>query len=358
MLIAINTTTLTQNQLDANNYFPLELLTNITQQYKQHQFIFIFNKAYSGQLIFNKNVTPIIIKSSFKNSLTTTYWYNVKLPLVLKKHKPDLLIQTNGICCSNTKISQLLFFLDASQNILVKNLNRAKKIVTSTNFNKQHLIEKFNLDANKINVIQSAVENIFKPVNTDIRQQTKDGYADGREYFLFFGGVNPNNNVMQVLKAFSMFKKWQYSNMKLLIEGSLIYKNEDFVNKIKTYKYRDDVLLLGSLSKTQIATITASAYCVLYTPKASGFVSPIIAAMQSGVPIITMNNIGMQETGGNIPLYSNSNQPEDIAEQMQLIYKDENLRTNLMQKGVEQASKFSWEKTIENFWNVIEEAIK
>jgi glycosyltransferase involved in cell wall biosynthesis len=155
-----------------------------------------------------------------------------------------------------------------------------------------------------------------------------------------------------------MFKKWQYSNMKLLIEGSLIYKNEDFVNKIKTYKYRDDVLLLGSLSKTQIATITASAYCVLYTPKASGFVSPIIAAMQSGVPIITMNNIGMQETGGNIPLYSNSNQPEDIAEQMQLIYKDENLRTNLMQKGVEQASKFSWEKTIENFWNVIEEAIK
>ena len=354
MLIAINTSTLTENLLDFNNSFLLEFLTQITQQHHQHQFIFIFNEAYSKHLVFNKNVTPIIIKSSLKTKLAASYWYNILLPLALKKYKANILIQTNEICSSNVNIPQILFLQNDSKTVTKNNLYRAKKVITPTIFSKQQLVEKHQLDANKIKVLYSASNN-FKPKDIDIKQQTKDGYADGREYFLFFGGVKPNNNLMQVLKAFSMFKKWQYSSMKLLVEGNLIYKNEDLAVKLKTYKYRDDVVLLGNISTAKIATITASAYCSIYIPTYDGYTQQIFAAMQSAVPVITLNNTSMQEIGGNAALYTNTIEPEDIAAQMQLIYKDENLRTNQIKQGLEQATTFSLKKSIDTFWNVIED---
>lgn len=150
-----------------------------------------------------------------------------------------------------------------------------------------------------------------------------------------------DDNLMNVLKAFSLFKKWQHSNMKLLVVGSLTEQKNTIADKLKTYKYRDDVVLLNSVDEITLAKLTASSYCVLYLSFLENFAVPIIEAMQSGVPVIASNVSSMKEVGGDIALYANPNSSDEIAEQMQLIYRDEILRSKLIKDGLQQATQFS-----------------
>ena len=90
MVIAVNTTVLTKETLDLKSNFVQEIFKRIAQQNPHHQFVFISNQPYNEALIFSKNITTIVVRSSLKNTFSQKYWYDVKLPLALKKIKPDL----------------------------------------------------------------------------------------------------------------------------------------------------------------------------------------------------------------------------------------------------------------------------
>ena len=191
------------------------------------------------------------------------------------------------------------------------------------------------------------------PLSWHEKEQVKEGFAEGREYFLFTGGIHPRKNLMNLLKAFSLFKKWQHSNMKLLVAGRLAWQYDEITEKLKTYKYRDDVVLLGYLPDEQLARITAAAYALVYPSFFEGFGLPIIEAMQCELPVITSNTGSMPETGGEAALYADPNDPEAIAKQMLRIYKDEALRERLITAGKIQAAKFSWDKAADQLWQII-----
>jgi glycosyltransferase involved in cell wall biosynthesis len=340
MIIAVNTTVVETNIFNNKSNFIIEVFKRIAQQNPQLQFIFIFDKAHNKDILFSKNITSIIVKSLSKNALTTKYWYNVKLPLALKKYKVDLVIQTAGLCSQTTKIPQILMIDSGADKLQTKHLAITKHIITSSFNLKNEIIATHQIDKNNISVVYGAANDTYKPLNYDEIMQTKDGFADGREYFLLIN----DGNLITVVKAFSLFKKWQHSNMKLLVVGNFSGDSATW-NKLNTYKYRDDLVLLDNIHDTQLKKLIASAYCVVYPSLENGFDQPIIQSMQSGVPIITNNTQNTREIGGEATLYANSNSFEAVTEKMQLIYKDEILRSKLIKDGLQQATQFSWDKT-------------
>jgi len=72
--------------------------------------------------------------------------------------------------------------------------------------------------------------------------------------------------------------------------------------------------------------------------------------MTCNVPVISNNKSAMSEICDDAALYVNPNEYKDLAEKMMIIFKDERLRNELIEKGKEQAQKFSWEKTAGLFW--------
>lgn len=372
MVIAVNTRFLQTNRLDSYASFVLEIFKRIAQVQQQHQFIFVFDRSLHTDFGFSKNITPIVISPKVKDIISFKYWYDIKLPFGLKKHQPDLLVQPTGFCSLTTSIPQLLILQDLvfkhyPYHIPKKHLayykyfnqkfiDKSKHILTLSQFSKQDIASTYQVDASKIDVVYSAAKPIFKPLDYEQIEQVKDGYADGRAYFLFVGGFHPRKNLLTVLKAFSLFKKWQRSNMKLLIAGAVALQYDDILIKLKTYKYRDDVVLLDHIDETKLANITASAYCVLYPSFFEGLSVPVIEAIQCGVPVITSNNSSMPEMGGDAALYITPDSADELAEKMQLIYKDENLRSNLIKKGLEQAARFSWNSATATVWDAIVKA--
>ncbi len=96
---------------------------------------------------------------------------------------------------------------------------------------------------------------------------------------------------------------------------------------------------------------------MVYPSLFESFATQPLQAMKSGVPVITSTSGAMYEICGDAALYANYENFKDLAVKMMLIFKDENLRKTLIEKGKLHAEKYNWDITANFFWNIIEKTI-
>jgi glycosyltransferase involved in cell wall biosynthesis len=172
----------------------------------------------------------------------------------------------------------------------------------------------------------------------------------GNEYFLVTGS-NQSDNLITVLKAFSVFKKMQKSNMLLLI---LSPKNMDtaFLQKLESFKYKNEVRIV-QVDKYKAGHITAASYAFLQPFQGEEY-SNALQAMKCNVPVIAGDKEVTGEVCGDAAIYTDPRDHKQVADKMMLLYKDENLRSSLIEKGKQQVAKYSWDVTAKAFWRSIE----
>jgi glycosyltransferase involved in cell wall biosynthesis len=369
MRIAVNAIFLQKDKLEGYGWFVQEVFSRLTKKFPQHEFVFVFDRPFDPSFVFEKNCTTIVVKPAARHVVAFKYWYDISAATIVKKLNIDCWVQPYGFCSLTTKVPQLLIVHDIAFKHFPKQvswhqqlyyqwgtpkfLKKAKQILTVSEFSKNDILAHYSNVADKISVVYGAARENFAPIKWSDKVATKIAYSGGLEFFLFIGGIHPRKNLLQLLKAFSLFKKWQKSNMKLVVAGRLAWQFEDLIEKLKTYKYRDDVVMLNYVSDEELAKLIASAYALVYPSLYEGFGLPILEAMQSGTPVICSNVSSMPETAGEAALLADPKDPDALAKQMIALYKDETLRNQLIASGHQRAAEFSWEKTAEQVWNAI-----
>ena len=289
------------------------------------------------------------------------YWYNFQIPAVLKKHKADILIAANGIASLKTRVPQLLLihefsflqnpgFLKKSQLRFYKKftgefLRKAKNIVTFTGFSKDIIANNFKTAGN-VDVINPGIRDNFKPLAPAQKDLIKESYTEGKEYFL----STESNNLINLLKAFSFFKKRQKSNMMLLITGQT---DEEFMKALQNYKFRNEVRLFHNLTDKEFSNILAAAYAVVNPVLYSSFTNVPLQAMQCEVPVVTSTTGILPSLCHNAALYVNPRDFEDIAEKMMLVYKDEEKTKVLVKAGTSLLAQHLPDDYDEQIWQCI-----
>lgn len=370
MIIAVNTRFLLSEYVEGYGYFIYETFKRVTSAHPEHEFIFIFDRPFDKRFVFGKNVTPVVTGPAARHPLLWKFWYDVKVPAVLRKYKADVFVSCDGFCSLATKVPQCLVVHDLAflhypsfikkshllfyKKYIPKFLAKAKSIATVSGFSKKDIITHYETEADKIDVVFSAAKEIFCPVSDAIKAEIKNKYTADKEYFVYAGAIHPRKNLMNLLKAFSVFKKRQQTNMKLLLAGRLAWKYESFTESLKSYKYRDDVIMTGYIPEEELVNIIGAAYGMVYPSLLEGFGVPVLEAMQCDVPVITSDNSSMSEIAGDAALYADANSHTDIAEKMMLLYKDEKLRKELIEKGREAVKQYRWDKTASLLWQCIE----
>jgi glycosyltransferase involved in cell wall biosynthesis len=369
MTIAVNTRFLVKEYLEGNGYFLQETFSRLVKDHPEHLFIFIFDQPYDERFVFEKNVTPVVIGPAARHPLLWKYWYDIKIPVVLRKYKADVFVSCDGFCSLRTKVPQCLVvhdlaflhypsFYKKSQGLFYKKytprfLAKAESIATVSAFSKNDILKQYKVADDKIDIVLSAAKECFIPIDDEEKIAIKNKYTEGREYFVYTGAIHPRKNLMNLLKAFSVFKKRQKTNMKLMLVGRLAWKYESFMVSLKSYKYRNDVVMTGYVAEDELVKITGAAYGMIYPSLLEGFGVPVLEAMQCKVPVITSVNSAMQEIAKDAALYINPASHTDMADKMMLLYKDENFRNELIQKGSETVKEYTWESTAIKLWQSI-----
>jgi len=253
-----------------------------------------------------------------------------------------------------SKIPQLLWISDL---LVYKRNNRiflqdAKRIAAVSGFLKKKLANQYKIEEQKIDVTYQSINKKYEPVSFEEKERIKEKYTEGKEYFLYAGDINPDKNLIMLLKAFSFFKKRQKSNMQLVIVSEIL-TGKGFKDILKTYKYREEVKLLLDLPLGEQVKIMASAYAFVSASLHENFPAKLIEAMQCDVPVVANGMDVITEICGDSVLYANANNFEDIADKMMLLFKDENKRNELILKGKAQALQYSVDKTADLLWQSI-----
>ena len=375
MKIVVDTRVLQKDCQEGYSYFLCEVLKRVVKKYSDHEFIFVFDRSYDAEFLFNKNVTAVVTGPGVNNPLLWKLWYDVKIPALLRKHNADIFVSTDGICSLTAKTPQCVIVHDLSflnypsfikktdlffyKRYFKKFLQKANSIITVSEFLKAIVSDQYAVKEEKVIVVHSAVKEIFSPLNEDRKEEIKNKYTDGKNYFIYTGDIHPQKNLINLLKAFSGFKKRQKSNWKLVLTGKLDKNYKSFGESIKTYKYRDEVVILtGQLEEKEKAGLLGSAYAFIYPSLKEGFGLAVLEAMNCHVPVLTSPHSAMQEIARDAALYADPADHKDIADKMMLLYKDESLRNGLIEKGKLIAAQYSWDKTVDLFWQSILKAIK
>ena len=324
----------------------------------EHNFFFIADSMIAKDHP-SKNFTIINSTPKSGNILLWKIWYSYKLPALLKKYKASVFVNMDSVCSFKTNVPQCLVMpynlLDEHAVSYKKNkaasFKKASSIITFSQFVKNDICNYFSIAIEKVDVIYTGADEYFLPDNE--KETIKEKYTDGKEFFLFTGEINTASNLENLLKAFSFFKKRQKSNMQLIIATQAISSNNAFIKSLSSYKYRNDVKLILDIEEQELAKITATAYAFIYVTAQNGFYTPVVQAMQSGVPLIVNNTPILIEICGDAALYTDPVIFENIADKMMLVFKDENQRNDLIVKGKKQAAQFPLSLTNQLLWQNI-----
>jgi glycosyltransferase involved in cell wall biosynthesis len=371
MTIAVNTRFLS-GKLEGYGYYIREIFSRISRSNPQHRFIFIFDRKPDEEIGWPPNVFTEVLGPPARHPILWKWWYDFRLPRRLKKIGADLFVSPDGFCSTRTGVPQLLVIHDLDfihhpgfnrrshiyyyRRYIPRCIAKASKLITVSEYSKKEIIQHYPSASGKIERIYNGVSDRFKPLSFEKKNEIRARFTEGREYFLYAGAIHPRKNLMNLLKGFSLFKRRQQSSMKLVIAGRQAWMAAPLVESLKTYKYREDVILTGYLDEQELPLLMAGAYAFVYPSLMEGFGLPVLESMACGVPAITSENSAMQEIANDAAVYVDPNDPASIASEMMHLYKDEDFRAVLSARGLKRAPEFDWEKAAARFWQVILEA--
>ena len=163
-----------------------------------------------------------------------------------------------------------------------------------------------------------------------------------REYFLFFGAIEPKKNVARLVEAYLASSV----NSPLVIVGGPGWGSEQDVKLLKSLAGLDGrkrIVWLGYLPRDMLAMLIAGARATVFPSLYEGFGLPALEAMALGTPVITSNTSSLPEVVGEAGVLVDPYDVRSISRAIIEIDSDEGMRSELSRRGLAQAEKFSSE---------------
>lgn len=235
-----------------------------------------------------------------------------------------------------------------------RTLKTADKIIADSKNTKKDLINYFNVPEEKIRVILLAADEKFKPLNKEGIKEVKQNYNLNFSFILYVGTLEPRKNIPSLIKAFYKLKR-KNINYKLVITGKKGRKYKEIFETIDKLNLQKDVIFTGYVSDEDLPALYKAADLFVYPSLYEGFGLPPLEAMACGTPVITSNTSSLPEVVGDAGIMVNPYDVDGLADAMYEVLTNDELREDMIKKGLERAKMFSWEKCAKETLDVYEE---
>lgn len=113
------------------------------------------------------------------------------------------------------------------------------------------------------------------------------------------------------------------------------------IPNLPTYRFKEDVIIINGPDDLECSAIVASAYAFIYLPEKIITGNFGLYALKCGVPLLTYKNNNTFAAFGEAAIYAAKGE-SGLAEQLSELYKNESLKNNFTQKGIEHTQLYNW----------------
>ena len=210
-------------------------------------------------------------------------------------------------------------------------IERAQHIICISEATRQDLLEFVPIRSDQcVSVIHNGVSDVFRLLDTG----TKIG---NRPYILFIGQRGGYKNFELALQAMSLLP-----DLELHCVGGGPLRREELAGLDVETQRR--VRYLGFVSDEQLNELYNSAFCLLYPSSYEGFGIPVLEAMRSGCPVVSIDSKAVVEIGGTALCVSeHASDPAALAQAV-LRLEDNEERKRIRALGLARSLQFSWDQ--------------
>ena len=213
-----------------------------------------------------------------------------------------------------------------------RNLNAARKahlIFTNSDFTKRELVNKAGFADDKVLRVHLGISAVFRERNISIESRDLRRvlvlYKITTPYLLYYGGLEANKNITNLLHAFSNAST-RYPDLKLTIAGKEFkvgWDNkpkpqtkaaQDLLELIEDLKLKHKVIITGEIDPNHLPIVMKGASAFIHLSTYEGFGFSVLEAAAAGIPVIAARRSSYPEILQDAPLFVNPEDSDKVAE--------------------------------------------
>jgi glycosyltransferase involved in cell wall biosynthesis len=237
------------------------------------------------------------------------------------------------------------------------NSRRARRVIADSEATKEDLIRYYKIPAEKVVVVFPGIDPLLWPVSdADKRAFVVEKYGITPPYVLHIGTIQPRKNLTRLIDSFI----GTGVDRQLVLAGKLGWLAEPIVAKVQEMKPadRERILLAGYIAAEDKGALISAADALVFPSLYEGFGFPLVEANACGTPVLASNSSSLPEIAGDAALLVDPLDQTAIGDGIFQILNDETLRNRLVEAGIINAQRYSWETAAVKTLDVLENAAR
>jgi len=249
-------------------------------------------------------------------------------------------------------------FFSAKRRLWHKIINPRKlisgcdKIIAVSANTKNDLVNFYQIPANKIKIIYSGLnQNLYRILeqNEPKFKLIKEKYNLPESFILFLGTLEPRKNISGIIEAFNLLKArhHDFDNLHLVIAGEKGWNYKQIFSLAQNSPFTDQIHYIDFVKSQDKIYIYNLAQLFLFPSFYEGFGFPALEAQACGLPVIAALNSSFPEILNDSAFLIEPDYINEISNAIYLVLSDQNLKKDLITKGLENVKRFSWQTCAE-----------
>lgn len=237
-------------------------------------------------------------------------------------------------------------------------LRRGDCLIASSAYTKQTLVEHLKISAEKVRVVHLGVDHrVFKPGPIGPAFRKKFGLEEDRRYILFVGAETPRKNLARLLLAVAKVKTHVPKLGLIMVGGGgITQQRPQLLSIVERLGLKEMVRFVGYVVEQDIVQFYNLAEVFAFPSLYEGFGLPTLEAMACGTAVVCSRAAALPEVVGGAAVLVDPYDVTGLAHGIEQVLEDKAWRDELRCRGLERASKFSWERTARDTIQVYKQA--
>jgi glycosyltransferase involved in cell wall biosynthesis len=224
-------------------------------------------------------------------------------------------------------------------------------VVVGSQWIKDDVVRQYRVNPDKVQIIPWAPPTMVYAEISDRQLQTAREKYQLPEAFAFYPAVTwPHKNHLRLFEAMAMLRDQRGIIVNLVCTGAKYESHWPKIERtIRGLKLENQVRFMGYLPETDLRAIYRLAQFLVLPTLFEADSCPIHEAWTEGLAVASSNITALPDQVGDAGLLFDPKDVSAIADAMELMTSDMDLRDELRKRGFSRVKDFSWERTAKAF---------
>jgi len=217
----------------------------------------------------------------------------------------------------------------------------SRRVITISESSRQDVHKSFGVPLERIDVVNPGVDGRFQPLSSSEVESFRRQNELPERFILHVGTLQPRKNIPLLLEAFA---RLGMPDMKLVLIGGKGWMSEEVFRRVEVLGLSEKVRFTGYVPDCDLPLWYNAADLFIFPSIYEGFGMPVVEAMACGTPVVAAGSSAIPEAAGGAALLFDPMKAAELADRMTAVLFDVGLSDRMREQGIEQASRFSWQR--------------